>query len=242
MKIIKINATSSTNEFMRQFTLQTELNEVYCVKANTQTNGRGQMGTSWQSESGKNLIVSYLLPNLKICPDHNFIISMLSSLAIIKTLKHFNLPHLKIKWPNDILSGRKKICGILIENNFKQNHINSTIIGVGLNVNQIDFSELPKASSLQLILGQKISIDTVFRSLNLEIEKVYQSLLHQEFEGVKQDYYAKLLGFNKVQSFHFPDQSIAVGIIKSVSDHGFLKVEFENETSEFELKQIKQLY
>ncbi len=242
MKIIKINATSSTNEFIRQLTLQTELDQVYCVKANTQTKGRGQMGTSWLSESDKNLTVSYLLPHLKINPDQSFFISMLSSLAIIEALKKFNLPQLKIKWPNDILSGRKKICGILIENNFKQAHINSTIIGIGLNVNQIEFNGLPKASSLRLILNQEISVDAVFEALNREIEKAYQRLLQLKPENIKEDYYSKLLGFSEVQSFQFPDHSTSAGIIKSVSDQGLIKIEFEKETSEFELKQIKQLY
>ena len=71
---------------------------------------------------------------------------MVMSLAIVKALERLNIPKLSIKWPNDILSANKKICGVLIENVIKQNQLESSIIGIGLNVNQNKFDNLPQAA------------------------------------------------------------------------------------------------
>lgn len=242
MKVIKIDATRSTNAFLRQYNLDFPVNHALGVRANQQTHGRGQMGTKWNSTAHKNLMISYLIPNLRLKPDHAFAISMLSSIAVLETLNELNIPKLSIKWPNDILSGRQKICGILIETSFKEAYINSTIIGIGININQTEFKDLPKASSLKLITGLNYAIDGVCDRLTEKIELVQEQLLQLDLETLKAKYYSKLLGYQKVQSFEFPDESKAAGIITSVSNSGLLNIEFESSTRTFDLKQIKQLY
>ena len=136
-----------------------KLEDFTIVSANQQLNGRGQMGTQWESEAGKNLTFSVLkyFKNYQI--QEQFLLNIITSLAVYNTLKNLFIPNLRVKWPNDILSGNFKICGILIENNLKNNIIQSSIIGFGLNVNQLEFGNLKKASSLKKIKGKTFNLD-----------------------------------------------------------------------------------
>ena len=177
MHLIKLNAIDSTNSYLRKLSSEAELVDYTVVSAEYQTNGRGQMGTIWNSENSKNLTVSVFKDVSKLYLEHPFYISMATSLALIKTLQSFSIPKLSIKWPNDILSEDKKICGILIENVIKQNRLRASIIGVGLNVNQTDFEGLPKAASLKLLLGNTFNLDEVLYTL-IKYLKYYFMLLH----------------------------------------------------------------
>ena len=173
MRIIKLNAIDSTNLFLRSLCLDTHVEDFTVVVAKHQTKGRGQMGTVWSSQDAKNLTFSVFkrFDNLKL--DQQFVISMVSSLAVINTLKKLNLPKLSVKWPNDILSANKKICGILIENVIKQNNVAATVVGIGLNVNQVNFSNLPQASSLLNVTGIPYDLDELLQSILKELETLF---------------------------------------------------------------------
>ena len=153
MQIIKLNATDSTNNYLKQLLMDTALEDFCVVVTNHQTKGKGQMGAEWVSEKGKNLTFSVLKKEPSIVLPRRFLLSILVSLSIIKTLEAYSVPKLAIKWPNDILSDHHKISGILIENIIKSNKIDFSVIGIGLNVNQKLFKGLPKVTSLKSILG-----------------------------------------------------------------------------------------
>ena len=138
MPIIKLDATDSTNSYLRKLSTVETVLDFTIVTAKYQTEGRGQMGTIWSSETSKNLTFSVFKDVSNMNLDFPFFISIVTSLAIIRTLETFSLPKLSIKWPNDILSEDKKVCGILIENVIKNNNINASIIGIGLN-DMVDF-------------------------------------------------------------------------------------------------------
>ena len=171
-----------------------------------------------------------------------FYISMAISLAIFKTLKTLNIPDLSIKWPNDILSADKKICGILIENVIK-NKLNSTIIGVGVNVNQTNFQELPQASSLKNITGVHYNLDEVLQRI-IKYTKEYSSVLQQgDYEAVKNEYEANLFRKNKPSTFKNAEGDLFSGFIKGVTKYGKLQVILEDEiVKKFDLKEITLLY
>lgn len=243
MKIIKINATESTNLYLKSLGKSTNDKGIIAVRALCQTQGRGQMGTSWQTEDNKNLITSYLLPQINLEPKDNFKMSMLVSLALKKCLENLKVPDLKIKWPNDILSCQKKIAGILIENTFTAQKISSSIIGIGLNLNQKSFHNLPQASSLSLICQKEFDIDEVFQRLNVEIEVLYKKLIQKDFEGSLYEYYNSLYGYQEEQIFEFKNGQQKKGMITSIKNNGFLNVKFNDNTSQsFDLKEIKQVY
>lgn len=242
MPIIKLNAIDSTNNYLRRLINDEEVADYTIVLAKEQTQGRGQMGTVWNSESGKNLTFS-VFKDLSIHDvEFPFYISMAISLAILKAFKTLNIPNLSIKWPNDILSADKKICGILIENVIK-NKLNSTIIGIGINVNQTEFENFPKASSLKNITGVHYNLDEVLQLIIL-YTKEYSSLLQREkYDFVKNEYEANLFRKNKPSTFKDAEGDLFSGFIKGVTKYGKLQVILEDEiVKKFDLKEITLLY
>lgn len=243
MHIIKLNATDSTNSYLRQLSSQAPLSDYTIVTAEHQFNGRGQMGTQWESQEGKNLMVSVFKDISFLKFKHHHFISMVTSLALVNALQQFYIPKLFIKWPNDILSENKKICGILIENIVKQNSLKATIIGIGLNVNQMEFSDLPKASSMQAISGVNYNLEEVLQSVISNLKKYFAILKKQNFHQLKLDYEEHMFRKDKPSTFQDMEGNLFSGFIKGVSETGNLQVILEdNVTVDFGLKEITLLY
>lgn len=242
MPIIKLNAIDSTNSYLRQLCSEKALKDYTIVVAEHQTQGRGQMGTVWDSDKGKNLMFSLFKDLSMHDVEFPFYICMAISLAIVRTFKALNIPDLSIKWPNDILSADKKICGILIENVIK-NKLNSTIIGVGVNVNQTEFKNLPKASSLKNITGLHYDLDEILHGI-IKHTKYYSKLLQEEhYDTVKTEYEHLLFRKNKPSTFKNAEGELFSGFIKGVTKYGKLQVILEDEiVKKFDLKEIELLY
>ena len=140
--------------------------------AGFQTAGRGQTGNGWESEEGKNLLCSILLP-----PRANlFELNVITSVAVHRMINcQFSIlnSQLTIKWPNDIYWGDKKLAGILIENAIIGNEVKYTIAGIGLNVNQTEWkSDAPNPVSLKQITGKEYDIDALMTTLMNKIHEV----------------------------------------------------------------------
>ena len=146
MKIIKIDAIDSTNIFLKKFVKENNQISRLAVRADYQTKGRGRMNSKWHSEKGMNLTGSIFFGKIKINNIDIFEINKIVCLAVLQVLKYYEIPELKIKWPNDILSEKKKIAGILLESVIRGKNILGLIIGVGININQKNFEKLPCAS------------------------------------------------------------------------------------------------
>ena len=243
MRIIKLNAIDSTNAFMKELGTVETLKDFTVVITKYQTQGRGQMGTIWQSHEGKNLTFSVFKNVSFLHPDNTFFLSIVASLAVVKTLKGFNIPRLKIKWPNDILSDNKKICGILIENVMSNNQLKGTIIGIGLNVNQKDFNNLPQASSLLLISGRVFNLDELLEGIIANLKHYFSFLKNGKHDSLLSKYENNLFRKNKPSTFKDENGELFTGLIKGISDSGCLKILLEdNICKEFELKQVSLLY
>jgi BirA family biotin operon repressor/biotin-[acetyl-CoA-carboxylase] ligase len=243
MPIIKLNAIDSTNSYLKKLCTNKEVENNTVVVAKSQTQGRGQMGTNWQVEVGKNLTFSTFKQLQKFNVDHQFFISIAVSLGIIKTLEQFGLPKLHVKWPNDILSEEKKICGILIENVIKNQELVATIIGVGLNVNQTQFKNLPRASSLKIITGTLFDLDELLHHILKNIDYYFEDILNKSHESLLQSYEKLLFRKDKPSTFKSVEGEMFSGYIKGVEDSGKLKVLLEDEViKSFSMKQIELLY
>ena len=243
MPIIKLNATDSTNSYLKRLCGNELVADYTAVMAKKQTNGRGQMGTVWSAQSAKNLTFSVYKDVLAYNLEHPFYISMATSLALIKTLKSLSINKLSVKWPNDILSENKKICGILIENVVKQNKFASSIIGIGLNVNQVGFENLPQASSLRVISGRVFDIDEVAEIIIKNLKYYFDMLKKEEFETLKSKYESNLFRNNKPSTFKDAEGKMFAGFIKGVSNFGCLQILLEDDIiKEFEFKTITLLY
>ncbi|MEO8933372.1 MAG: biotin--[acetyl-CoA-carboxylase] ligase [Xanthomarina sp.] len=243
MPIIKLNATDSTNNYLKRLTANQVLEDGTVVVTDFQTSGRGQMGTIWTSEASKNLMFSILKDVSWLPIDRSYYISMATALAIIKTLHRFKIPKLHIKWPNDILSEELKICGVLIENVIKQNQLNKSIIGIGLNVNQTNFTGLPKASSLHLISGAVFKLDELLQTLKTDLNVYFKLLEKGKYQELKVAYEKALFRKDKPSTFKNAEGVMFSGFIKGVANSGNLQVLVENQAvQEFDLKQIQLLY
>ncbi|TDS11604.1 BirA family biotin operon repressor/biotin-[acetyl-CoA-carboxylase] ligase [Maribacter caenipelagi] len=243
MQIIKLDATQSTNTYLKELLFEKELEDFTIITTKNQTSGRGQMNAKWESESGKNLAFSMLKHNIDVPIKEVFLVSVSVSLAIIDSLKRLGIPNLSIKWPNDILSGNHKIGGILIENILSGSKIKRSIIGFGLNVNQEVFKKAPHASSLKNIMGTDFDLDLVFYSLieqlNIYLNKPIQSLENELYN----QYHSLLFKIGEMSTFKNQHNKLFTGTIKKVSNSGKLIVKDENgDFQEYGLKEIQLMY
>lgn len=153
MKTLWLDTIDSTNsEALRRLP---DLPSCTVLAAREQTAGRGQRGNTWFSEPGKNLTFSIVLkfgPGAVSARDAHYL-NCLASLSVVSLLDSFGIRS-QIKWPNDIYVGKRKICGMLLENTLCTTGLAASVIGIGLNVNQTAFPRLANATSVALELGQ----------------------------------------------------------------------------------------
>ena len=243
MSIIKLNATDSTNTYLKSLALSQVLDDFTIVSADLQHKGRGQMGAEWVSDKGKNLTISILKKLDAFHITNQFDLNCLVSLAIYGVLYEMKVPNLSIKWPNDILSGNQKICGILIESVIQRSKLNAMIIGVGLNVNQTQWQGLPRATSIKKETGIHFDLEEILTMLLHQFHHYVQLLLDGKFDEIKNAYEACLFKKDKPATFITNNKQHFVGIIKGVTNSGkLILLEEDNVINEYDLKQIQLLY
>src|SRR5688572_32157531 len=134
------------------------------VITNDQTSGRGQRGNTWISEPGKNLTFSLVMKPAFLSAQDQFLLNKAFSLGLYDYLHITLKATVKIKWPNDMLANDKKICGILIENQIQGQNIQHSVVGIGLNVNQENFS-MPTATSMKVFERKEFLLENVLEEL-----------------------------------------------------------------------------
>ncbi|MGL4993754.1 MAG: biotin--[acetyl-CoA-carboxylase] ligase [Bacteroidales bacterium] len=190
--MIHIRETDSTNKELEKLLSETRLEEGSVVWCDIQTKGRGQKGNSWESEPYKNLTFSFVLyPEFLQLREH-FLLSQLIAVSIVEELEQYS-QGFSVKWPNDIYWKEKKIAGILIENDLIDSTIQSSIIGVGLNLNQKEFlSDAPNPISLTLITGNQYDRLEFLKSLMSRIYRHYLTLISEGGSDISAIYMSKL--------------------------------------------------
>lgn len=243
MKLIKLSAIDSTNDFLKELSKNDTLENFTTVVAEQQTKGKGQMGSSWVTENGKNLIMSTLIKDVVANADQVFHLNVAVSIAIIEVLETLNIPNLAIKWPNDIMSDDKKIAGILIENRFKSDTTIESVVGIGLNVNQKDFNALPKASSLSIVANMEFDIDFILEEIVKRIQANCTHISKKATEKLWGIYLENLFKKDVLMKFEDQHKSVFNGTIVGVTQEGKLEVALENKTIEgFGIKEITLTY
>ena len=243
MKIIKLDAIDSTNDFLKNLSNQNETQNFTIVTAETQTKGKGQMGSKWISESGKNLIVSILEKEVLQNINQIFDLNVAVAVSILQAIETLKIKKLSIKWPNDIMSGNKKIGGILIENVIKPNNIIFSIIGFGLNVNQTNFDDLPNASSLKNITNKTFEKKLILIKIIEFLEKNIDVLRNNQQDQLWELYHKLLYKKDKIMAFEDQKNEKFMGIIQKVNPSGKLVLMKENDIlQEYDVKEIKMLF
>jgi BirA family biotin operon repressor/biotin-[acetyl-CoA-carboxylase] ligase len=242
-QIIKLDATDSTNLYLKDLLRSKNVADNTVVVAKNQLKGRGQMGSSWQSEEGKNLTFSILKKFDALHATHQFNLNICVSLAVSDVLAELFIPNVSVKWPNDIMSGTQKICGILIENIMKGQWVQHSIIGIGLNVNQMSFENLDKAGSLGSISGQIFDLDEVLQKILKRMEHHFQGIEEKTVTQLLPSYEHLLFRKDKPSTFTDAHGEMFMGFIRKISSSGKLVLELEDQIfKEFDLKEVSLLY
>ena len=189
-----------------------------------QTRGRGRFDRVWVSPAG-NLIFSVVLrPSLESLP----FISILAGLAVVRTIEQETNLDPVIKWPNDVLVGGRKICGLLVENSLQGNQVRHAIVGIGLNVN-LDPSSDPEiaetATSLRIETGRDIEMSSLLLRLLHELDELYVDLRNGQSPVPKWSRYLDTLG-QRIQIQW--GSELVTGIAEGVDDHGHLLLRRDN--------------
>lgn len=204
-----------------------------------QHDGRGQKGTVWQSEPGKNLTFSLLLTPAFLDPKHQFRLTASISLAVARWLE--SLTHVKatIKWPNDIYIGDRKIGGILIENILKGKTWKSAVVGIGINVNQTVFPAAiqKQTTSVKQILHRDCQVSGLLPDLCKHIEREYIALKSDRFEALFASYTQRLYGRGESRPYLVDGISVE-GVLRGVTETGRLQIDFNGHLVDFDIKEI----
>lgn len=168
-----IKQTHSTSSLLRE-QYSPALPHLYTIRTDYQTAGRGQAGNAWESEAGKNLLFSALMRYPDVKASEQWRLSMLVAVSIREVLAALlpNQDLLRIKWPNDIYYGDKKLVGILIENSLQAAYLDHSIVGIGVNLNQTQWrSNAPNPVSMKQITGADYKPEQVMEAWIAAIER-----------------------------------------------------------------------
>jgi len=197
---IELISIDSTNNYVLELLKEASVADGTIVWTQEQTAGRGQRGNNWISRAGENITLSLLLhPELR--PQKQFYLTKVISLAVAAFVGNMlgNKEIVQIKWPNDIYVSEKKIAGILIENILRGDIVNSSIVGIGLNINQCEFDEsLKNVTSLKLLTKTEFNIKKCIDKLCEQIEPRYLQLKANKLELLNIDYHKKLYRLDAV--------------------------------------------
>lgn len=226
----------STNSWALEVCQQSCPPEGTLLITNRQIAGRGQRGSKWEAEPGMNLTFSLIFKPTFLAIKDQFLLSIVTSLAVRDYLAELLKKPVLIKWPNDILVNEFKICGILIENQLAGDRITSAIVGIGLNVNQTHFSS-PTATSIARIAGSPHGLQNVLEGLLAALEARYFQLKQSKAAQLRSDYLAHLYRRHVISSFRAGGREFR-GEISGVDERGKLQVLIAGKEETFDTKEI----
>jgi BirA family transcriptional regulator, biotin operon repressor / biotin---[acetyl-CoA-carboxylase] ligase len=234
--VVFVPECHSTNTLLLDLAQKTSQPEGTLVITNAQTRGKGQRGNGWEAEPNKNLTLSLLLkPNFLSVKDQ-FCLTVAVSLGVHDFLLGKISGQVKIKWPNDVMVGKKKIVGILIENTLAGERLQQSVVGIGLNVNQKIFSA-PMATSMSMESKKEFDLAAELNFLVEKLEKRYLQLRAGKHSELKEAYLKNLYQIGKENRF-VANGKYLIGKIEGVDESGKLKVNSNGVVSYFGLKEI----
>lgn len=229
-RIIQFDQLNSTNNIAKELLKNNLVEEFDIISTHHQAAGRGYGNNRWESEKGKNISASFILQPDNIMPQEQFLITQFISLAISDMIQNYlKDSSIKIKWPNDIYVDDTKICGILIENTIMGNTIKNSIAGIGININQTEFSEyIPNPVSLKTITNKTYDISVIMTEMIDQINYWHEKLISNEFDFIKQQYQQRLYRLDKLHCFITHENEKFMGKIRDTDNYGRIRIEDQN--------------
>lgn len=237
--IVRLEVIDSTNNYANRQIREHGLSEGTVFLAYEQTTGRGQQNNSWESVPGENLLFSIVLFPDFLEIRRQFMISKVVALGIYTALNKY-VDSLKIKWPNDIYAGNRKLGGILIENSIMSGLLKSSIVGIGLNVNQtIFYSNAPNPVSLKMLTNQHFDSEIILTEILSGIDWYYSLLRNGEEEIIDREFISALYRINEKHFFKAEDV-VFEGEILGVNAIGQLLIrKNDGEVLDFHFKEVE---
>lgn len=239
--IHRLATVNSTNSYAKEFANINKPAEGCVIIADEQTQGRGQYGNKWTTQAGKNLTFSIILHPKFLKIGEQFLLSQAVALGVATYLKSKTTRNIFIKWPNDVFIENAKVCGMLIENALQGNIISESIVGIGLNINETDFAEIPNATSLAAITQQVYDLPAELELLLNAIDKFYLQLMQGRQHLIREQYHQYLFRKNEASVFMLNNEKVS-GIIQGVNVAGQLEVIIDGTLQRFNNKEIAFVY
>lgn len=239
-----LDVVDSTNRYLRDEAdnLWVDGKEIVAVTARHQTAGRGQRGNVWSSRGGENLLLSILVrPGCTLEVANQFLLSQAVALSLHAAMKCHGIDT-RLKWPNDIYVGNRKLAGILVELDYSAAFVEQAIIGIGLNVNQTEFSPMDRVPvSMKMLLGRDIPVDDVLRDVLSLFSNYYAEMRWGVKEAIPAEYRELLLGYGEERGF-VDAAGAFTAVIEGVEPTGHLLLRRSDGTlSRCAFKEVEQL-
>lgn len=229
----------STNSHAMDLLSKTNPSEGTCVYTAYQSAGRGQIGRYWHSEPGKNILISYIFYPKGLKVSDQFMLNIISSLAV-RDVVGILCRNVKIKWPNDIYVDDKKIAGILVQSILRNADIKATVIGIGLNVNELVFpSEIPNPVSIGQLTSKTHNLTEIRQLLSARLEFYYLKMKSGHYDWLKNAYVSAMYRIEESADFTIEGNVILSGKIVGIDKQGKLLILSQNqETLAFGFREI----
>lgn len=238
-KVVFLPQCHSTNDELVQMSRNSDEPEGSVVYTDDQQKGKGQRGNVWIAEPGKNILMSILLRPKFLFPADQFYLNLISGLAIVDVLKNHIDDEILLKWPNDIFINDRKISGVLVENNLRGNSIETSVVGIGINVNQKGF-RINSATSLTLETNLVFDREELIESVLCHLEKWYLHLKNGATTFILNEYHKLLMWRGEHRVFKSGDNEFE-GEIIGIDKTGNLVINVVDELKTFGIKEVEFL-
>ncbi|MCB0568411.1 MAG: biotin--[acetyl-CoA-carboxylase] ligase [Phaeodactylibacter sp.] len=241
--LMEFPSLPSTNLYASELLSKSKPSEGTVISAGFQTEGRGQIGSRWESQAGLNITLSVILYPEFLPAAQQFSLNQAVALSVRDLAARYAKKPVYVKWPNDIYLGHRKVAGILLQNTLSSRGFQSCVAGLGINVNQESFSPaLPNPTSLKLETGRPYSLPELRTVLFQCLEQRYLQLKEGRFDSLNTEYLQFLYGLGHVALFERPDGERFRGKINGISPEGLLLVVAEGgQEDAYQLKAIKMV-
>lgn len=237
-----IETVDSTNAFLQRMQGTSEING-FVVSADEQTAGKGMGSNSWESAKGMNLTFSVAFDMSWLPAAEQFLLSQLVPLAMLEVIGNY-LPkeQLKIKWPNDLYFDGRKLGGILINSTISGNYLGSSIVGIGLNVNQMKFKNWPTHPiSMKMISGKSCDLESLLHEIVNHLGEIIEDVANglQTRTSVNNRYYARLFRYHEWADYEVGSQRLRL-FMTGIDPFGRLQLVDEAQQAHcFDIKEIR---
>ncbi len=233
-------ALESTNLYALNIISKSNPTEGTAISTYNQLNGRGQIGSKWESQPNKNISLSIILYPTFLKARAGFQLNQAISVAVWEFISTYIDSGVKIKWPNDIYINDLKVAGLLIQNSIQGQQLLSSVVGIGININQAYFStSIPNPTSLINETQKTFDLDELSGQLFDQVERNYFLLKSGQLKIIQKKYLNALYRLNTPTQFTKSDGHSFEGIIRSTTEEGKIRIEDEYGTMQtFNLKEV----